>query len=72
MSRQEIAKYLRFVADQMHSIGVMMDYYGGLDAEMKEKAREIIGASQIARSWAENIEAEHENSITTETSTINE
>ncbi len=61
MTRQDIAKYLRFVADQMHSVGALMDYYGGLDVEMKEKSREIIGASAIARSWAENIEAEHEN-----------
>ena len=58
MNRQEIAKHLRFVADQMHSVGVMMDYYGGLDQEMTAKAREIIGASQIARSWAESIENE--------------
>ena len=35
-----------------------MDYYGGLDQEMTAKAREIIGASQIARSWAESIENE--------------
>jgi hypothetical protein len=42
----------------MHSVGVLMDYYGGLDSEMTTKAREIIGASAIARSWAEAIENE--------------
>jgi hypothetical protein len=42
----------------MHEVGVKMDYFGGLDTEMKEKAREIIGASEIARSWAESIENE--------------
>ena len=72
MNREDIAKELRAVADAMHEVGVKMDYYGGLDTEMTAKASEIIVASEIVRSWAEAIEAENENSITTEAGTINE
>lgn len=61
MTKLDIAKHLRLVADQMHQVGVLMDYYGGLDDEMTAKSKEIIGASEIARSWADAIENEVSN-----------
>lgn len=40
----------------MDDIAVTMDYYGGF-AEWSRHGREISGAGEIARQWAEEIEA---------------
>lgn len=55
MTKNEIAKRLRLLADEMDEIASSMDYYGGL-AEWSQHGREISGAGAIARQWAEEIE----------------
>lgn len=55
-SKDEIAARLRRLADEMDDIAVTMDYYGGF-AEWSRHGREIAGAGEIARQWAEEIEA---------------
>lgn len=52
----EIAARLRRLADEMDDMAVMMDYYGGF-AEWAQHGREIAGAGDIARQWADEIDA---------------
>ncbi len=51
----QIAARLRKLADEMETISVMMDYYGGF-AGWSKHGREIAGAGHIARQWADEIE----------------
>ena len=47
----EIAARLVRMAAEMESIGVAMDYYGGL-AEWARHGKELAGAANICREWA--------------------
>jgi hypothetical protein len=51
-----IAARLRMLADDMDYIAACMDYYGGF-SEWARHGREIAGAGNIARQWADEIEA---------------
>jgi hypothetical protein len=53
-SREEIARRLVVLADEMDSIAVAMDYYGGFSA-WAQHGLEIAGAGRIARQWAAEI-----------------
>jgi hypothetical protein len=55
MSKAHIAARLRALAREMDDIAAAMDYYGGF-AEWSEHGREIAGAGNIARQWADEIE----------------
>ena len=50
-----IAARLRMLADDMEYIAACMDYYGGF-AEWSKHGREIAGAGEIARQWADEID----------------
>ncbi len=52
-----LAIRLRLLADEMEVLGADLDYYGGL-AEWAVHGREMVGAAEIAREWAKNIEAQ--------------
>lgn len=52
-----LAIRLRLLADEMETLGADLDYYGGL-AEWAKHGREMVGAAEIARVWAEQIEAQ--------------
>lgn len=56
--RFEIIAAIRKVAEHMETVGAAMDYYGGFDAEVAAHGREMIGAAQIARTWADGMEEE--------------
>lgn len=45
---------LRVLADAMDEVAVELDYYGGF-AEWSQHGREIAGAGNIARGWADEI-----------------
>ena len=53
-SREDIARRLVGLAEEMDSVAVAMDFYGGF-AEWAQYGREIAGAGRIARQWAEEI-----------------
>ena len=56
-TKADIAAYLRDLATRMDIAAVMLDYYGGLSGWSKH-GREIAGAGNIARQWADEIEAQ--------------
>ena len=56
-TKAEIAAHLRDLARRMDDASVMMDYYGGLSGWAKH-GREIAGAGNIARQWADEIDAQ--------------
>jgi hypothetical protein len=40
----------------MIQLGTEMDYFGGFNAEIAEKGKELAGAGMIAKTWADDIE----------------
>lgn len=58
MTPKQIAKKLKKLSETMIELGTAMDYYGGFDGQMVQHGRELVGAGLIAKSWAEDIEAE--------------
>lgn len=59
MTRIEIAERLRKLANEMEEVAVCLDCYGGL-AEWSEHGREMAGAANIARGWADDLERQEE------------
>jgi len=57
LTKLEIAEKLRRLANEMDEIAVIMDYYGGF-AEWAQHGRELAGGGNIARQWADEIEAD--------------
>lgn len=55
-TKRQIAAKLRKLADEMDGVAVEMDYYGGF-AGWSRHGREIAKAGAIARTWADEIEA---------------
>tara|TARA_R110000803_G_scaffold158236_1_gene222548 strand:- start:171 stop:374 length:204 start_codon:yes stop_codon:yes gene_type:complete len=62
LTRPQLIGALRKLADDMESLGAAMDYYGGFAAHIAEHGKEIMGASLVARGWADGIECELEES----------
>lgn len=56
-SNTALAIRLRLLADEMETLGADLDYYGGL-AEWATHGREMVGAAEIARGWANAIEGQ--------------
>ena len=56
MTKIEIAREVRRVSREMIELGSRMDYYGGLDSEIVEHGREMLGAGLMAQRWADEIE----------------
>lgn len=56
----DIPHHLRKLAEHMKDVATRMDYYGGFDGEMKEKAAELLNASRMSAEWADCIEFEEE------------
>lgn len=54
----DIPEELRKMSKHMDDVAVKMDYYGGFNGEMKEKAAELLNASRMALDWADYIELE--------------
>jgi hypothetical protein len=54
----EIAAALRRLSKRMIDLGVEMNYYGGLNVDMAQHGRELVGAGMIAKEWAGEIESE--------------
>lgn len=69
MSKQELVEKIRFVAWCMADLAVDMDHFGGFNQRIADKAREMYGAAQIAREWADGIEAEGKDAVDNECDT---
>lgn len=52
---QSLAMRTQELADLMEILAVDFDYFGGLNAELVSHGRELMGASRIARGWAEQL-----------------
>ncbi len=52
----EVPGRLRLAASYLRECGVLMDYIGGL-GQWGDKGREAIGAAEIAKQWADEMEA---------------
>ena len=56
MKTDDIVNRLRELSEQMIQLGTEMDYFGGFNAEIAEKGKELAGAGMIAKTWADDIE----------------
>jgi hypothetical protein len=52
---EEIIEKLDIARVAMIEAGVAMDYYGGFDAEIVEKSKEILNASLMIGEWIEHL-----------------
>jgi len=55
MTKQEIIKRLRALAEEMKEVGTAIDYYYGLDP-LSAYGAEMVGAGLIASEWADEME----------------
>lgn len=55
MTKAEIAARLRALSEEMYDIAACMDYYGGF-SEWAQHSKELAGAGNIARQWADEID----------------
>jgi hypothetical protein len=51
----EVPGRLRLAASILRECGILMDYFGG-SGQWGDKGREAIGASEIAKQWADQME----------------
>lgn len=55
-TKDQIKMALSGLAHDMRDVGIAMEYLGGFNDGWKEKSAELIGASEIARNWFDEIE----------------
>lgn len=53
-----MARRLRTLARQMRKMTAEMEWYGGFNAQIVEKARQMYGAARMVDTWAEGIAKE--------------
>lgn len=58
---KSIPEQLRDMSDHMKDVACKMEYYGGFNAQIKDKAQELLGAAYMAMNWADAIEGEIKN-----------
>lgn len=58
MTKQEIASELKELSEKMKTIGIAMDYFGGINTEWPERGAELLGAGYQVDQWVEEIEKE--------------
>lgn len=51
-----LADQIRTLAAHMIKVACAMEYYGGFNSETRDKSLELLGASHIAKNWADAIE----------------
>jgi len=57
-TREKMVADMRGLAEKMLDIATDMDYFGGFDAVLKAHGEEMLMASAIMMSWADEVEAE--------------
>ena len=57
MGPAEMSQRLRHLSAEMIDLGTSMDYFGGFDSEIVRRGREMVGAGQIAKLWADEIDS---------------
>jgi len=55
-SPADIAQSLRELADAMADCATDLDYYGGTNAQWREKSMQLVISSAILRNWAHGID----------------
>lgn len=60
MSRKDLIDSLRKLSEDMLSVAVDLDYFGGLNSEITQHASELAGAAGVVLTWADGMEEESE------------
>lgn len=55
MTKAQISAALQKLADDMQTIAVAMDYYGGFNTEFQQHSKDLLGAAYMARDWADEV-----------------
>lgn len=55
MTLTELADRIESLAADMTNVAVDLDYFGGFNVEMHEHSVELLGAANVARTWASGI-----------------
>ena len=58
LTKQEMLERMEELRIHMLSVGVDLEYFGGFNGSMAQKAKELIGASVVLQTWMEGIEME--------------
>ena len=56
----EIINSLKHTRDSMLNSATVMDYYGGLDSNLHDASKEMLGAMQIVSEWISDLEGEND------------
>ena len=59
LTKQEMLARMEELRINMLSVGVDLEYFGGFNGNMAEKAKELLGASVVLQTWIEGIEIEY-------------
>jgi hypothetical protein len=57
MNRQQLAKRLRLLQDDMFEIANALEHYGGFDSLYHHHNKELLRAAIMVADWADDIEA---------------
>lgn len=58
LTKQDMLERMEELRINMLSVGVDLEYFGGFNGSMAQKAKELIGASVVLQTWMEGIEME--------------
>ena len=56
---KELLEKMALCRNIMFETAVKMDYYGGLNEQIKEKSVQLLGASEIMSNWIEDMAVEY-------------
>ena len=57
-TKQQLIAGMRDLSQRMITLGTELDYFGGLNSEMRQHASELVGAGYILETWADGVEKE--------------
>ena len=58
MTKQDLVDHIRDLSEHMLTVANEMQYYAGVHEELYDKGTELLGASHIAKTWADELEGE--------------
>jgi hypothetical protein len=47
-----LSERVEMLSIQMRNVAIDMEYYGGFNGNMTKRAKELLGASRLAKQWA--------------------
>lgn len=57
MTKQDLVDHIRDLSEHMLTVANLMQYYAGFHEELYDAGTQLLGASHIAKTWADELES---------------